>query len=164
MVLTKAKTVQAETPQPSRASAHLKLVPAVQPDQTPPTDLAEKVSRMELDISKLHEIKGFLGACVVDSQSGATLSSIAFGDEIDIERAGSANTDMLRAMHREMMTLGAEDEVEDILISLGAQYHLIRPIAKAPTVFVYVAVERDQANLAMARSQVRSVESTLRIG
>ncbi|MEO8530651.1 MAG: hypothetical protein ABI459_05475 [Deltaproteobacteria bacterium] len=118
---------------------------------------------MELDLSKLHEITGFLGACVVDSASGVTLSSIAFGDDVDMDVAGLANSDLIKAMHHELLSLGADDEVEDILISLGAQYHLIRPITKAPDIFVYVAVDRANANLAMARSTVRDVESLIRI-
>ena len=133
-------------------------------DERPTASRATSSGRkMELDLSKLHEISGFLGACVVDCQSGATLSSIAFGDDVDMDAAGVANSDLVKAMHREMLTLGVDDEIEDILISLGAQYHLIRPITKAPDVFVYVAVDRATANLAMARSKVRDVESMLRI-
>jgi hypothetical protein len=164
MVLKSSKTKQTEMAPPGLAVSHLRLVSDAKAGAEIHPELTQDVPRIELDISSLHEISGFLGACVVDSRTGATLSSIAFGDEIDIERAGAVNTEMVRAMHREMQSLGGEDAVEDILISLGGQYHLIRPIAKAPTVFVYVAVERERANLAMARSQVRSVESTLRIG
>ena len=118
---------------------------------------------MELDLSSLHQIPGFLGACIVDSRNGSTLSSIAFGEDIDMDRAGAANCEIVRAMQREMTSLGVEDEVEDILFSLGNQYHLIRPVTHNPCVFVYVAVDRLTSNLAFARSQVRAVEQTLRV-
>jgi hypothetical protein len=119
-------------------------------------------SAMELDLSGLHDIPGFLGACIVDSRSGVTLSSIAFG-EIDMDRAGMVNSDLVKATQREMVSLGVDDSVEDILISLGNQYHLIRPVTQNPDVFVYVAVDRLTSNLAVARSQVRVVESSLRV-
>ena len=118
---------------------------------------------MELDLSKLHEISGFLGACVVDTNSRSTLSSIQFGETIDMDVAGAANTDVVKAMYNEMNSLGVDDELEDILISLGDQYHLIRPVADHPDYFVYVAVDRATANLAMARSKVREIESTIRV-
>lgn len=133
------------------------------PPAVPPAYRMNKDARMELDLSSLHEIPGFLGACIVDSRSGVTLSSIAFGEEIDMDRAGAANSDVIKATHREINSMGFEDELEDILISLGNQYHLIRPVTHNPSVFVYVAVDRLTSNLAFARSQVRAVERTLRV-
>jgi predicted regulator of Ras-like GTPase activity (Roadblock/LC7/MglB family) len=120
-------------------------------------------TKMAVDLSKLQEITGFIGAAVVDSDSGMMLASIGGGALLDLEVAGAANTEVVKAKLRAMQALGLDDAIEDILITLGKQYHLIRPLANQPTTFIYVAVDRRTANLALARSQVRAVESTLKV-
>ncbi|MEO8531872.1 MAG: hypothetical protein ABI459_11645 [Deltaproteobacteria bacterium] len=118
---------------------------------------------MAIDISKLQDIAGFIGAAVVDSDSGMMLASVGGGAALDMEVAGAANTEVVKAKLRAMEALGLDDSIEDILITLGKQYHLIRPLAKQPTTFIYVAVDRKTANLALARSQVKAVEGALKI-
>jgi hypothetical protein len=44
---------------------------------------------------------------------------------------------------------------------MGKQLHFIRPLEKAPGVFLYVALDKKTANLGMARMQVRKIESGL---
>ena len=60
-----------------------------------------------------------------------------------------------------MTALGLSDSIEDILITLGSQFHLIRPLAGNPEVFLYVALDKRTANLGMARIQVKNVERTV---
>jgi len=48
-------------------------------------------------------------------------------------------------------------------ITLGGQYHLIRPLESNRSVFIYLAVDRKVANLGMARLKVKAVEGTLKI-
>ncbi|MEM9797728.1 MAG: roadblock/LC7 domain-containing protein, partial [Pseudomonadota bacterium] len=57
--------------------------------------------------------------------------------------------------------LGLNDKIDDILITLGKQFHLIRPLEKNPTVFLYVALDKKAANLGMSRVQVKNVEQGL---
>ena len=118
---------------------------------------------MAIDISKMQDITGFIAGCVVDADSGMMLASVGGGNGFDIEVAAAANTEVVKAKLRAMQALGLEDAIEDILISLGTQYHLIRPMAKSPTTFLYVAVDRKTANLALARSQTKAIEGGLKI-
>ena len=116
---------------------------------------------MSTNISELKNIAGFIGACLVDSDTGLMLASESSGTKFDLEAAGAANTEVVRAKNAAMHALGLDDAIEDILITLGTQYHLIRPLTANPAVFVYVAVDRKSANLGMARMQVRKIESGL---
>jgi hypothetical protein len=50
-----------------------------------------------------------------------------------------------------------------MLITLGKQYHLIRPLRARPTLFFYVALDRQRANLAMARIALADVEKDLQV-
>ncbi|NPD17747.1 roadblock/LC7 domain-containing protein [Xinfangfangia sp. D13-10-4-6] len=118
---------------------------------------------MSTNISELKKIAGFIGACLVDSETGLMLGSESSGIKFDLEAAGAANTEVVRAKNAAMQALGLDDHIEDILITLGTQLHLIRPLTSNPAIFVYVALDRSQANLGLARIAVKAVEGKLKI-
>jgi predicted regulator of Ras-like GTPase activity (Roadblock/LC7/MglB family) len=115
---------------------------------------------MSTDISATAEIGGFIGACLVDSDSGLMLASEG-GGRIDMEAAAALNTQVVKAELQAMEILGLDDQIEDILVTMGKQLHMIRPLEKAPSVFLYVILDRKAANLGMARMQVKRIESAL---
>lgn len=108
------------------------------------------------------EIDGALGIALVDWKSGMCLGT-AGGGPINLEVAAAGNTEVIRSKLKVMGNLGLKDSIEDILITLGSQYHLIRLNAKAPNLFLYLVLNRSQGNLAMARHQLASIESRLEI-
>ncbi|WP_460308202.1 hypothetical protein [Actinocorallia aurea] len=104
-------------------------------------------------------IDGALGAALVDYESGRSLGSLGGGPALDLEVASAHNAEVVRAKLRAIRALGLNDTIEDILISLGRQYHLIRLFeANAQSVFLYVALDRDRSNLGLARYGLRQVE------
>jgi hypothetical protein len=62
-----------------------------------------------------------------------------------------------------MQNLGLKENIEDILIRLQKQYHLIRPLRTRSTLFSYVAPDRLRANLAMAKIALADVEKDLQV-
>lgn len=113
-------------------------------------------------LSKLNSIDGFVGAALVDSESGMLLGSEG-GGPLNLEVAAAGNTEVVRAKRKTMNSLNLKDGIEDILITLGRQYHLIRPLRARPTIFFYVALDRSRANLAMARIALADVEKDLAV-
>lgn len=111
-------------------------------------------------LAKLNEIDGFVGAAVVDSESGMLLGHEG-GGSIDLEIAAAGNTEVVRAKRKTMASLNIKDGIEDILITLGRQYHLIRPLRARNAVFFYVVLDRQRANLAMSRIALADVEKEL---
>ena len=108
-------------------------------------------------------IDGAIGTTLVDFDGGLTLGTAGGGDVLNMEIAGAGNLEVVRAKVRVMEQLEIDDQIEDILITLGGQYHMIRPLESHPTMFLYVAIYRDQGNLGMARHQLRAIESDLEI-
>lgn len=126
----------------------------------PTTTLQSKGTNMAIKLTGLTEIGGFIGGCLVDSETGLMMASEG-GGSLDLEAASAANTEVVRAKLKAIKLLGLNDHIDDILISLGKQLHLIRPLEKTPTVFLYVALDRKAANLGMARVQVKNVEQSV---
>lgn len=110
-------------------------------------------------------IEGVIGAALVDYTSGMALGTIGGGKELDLSVAAAGNTDVVRAKLRTMELLDLKDEIEDILISLSTQYHLIRLIKGRNNngLFLYIALDKERANLAMARHQLRRIEANLEV-
>lgn len=121
---------------------------------------SEAMATTTFNLSALNDLTGFIGACLVDSDTGLMLGQEG-GANIDLEAAGAANTEIVKAKLAAMSALGLDDKIEDILISLGKQYHLIRPLEANPSVFLYVCLDRKAANLGMARIHVKNVEKTI---
>ncbi len=115
----------------------------------------------KLDLTLLSDIDGFVAGSLVDSGSGMMLGEHGSGVDLDVAAAG--NTQVVRAKLSVMDALSLNDEIEDILISLGKQYHLIRISEKSKELFLYLVLDRGKANLAMARHQLRQFEKTLDI-
>jgi hypothetical protein len=104
-------------------------------------------------------LDGAMCAAVVDASSGMLLGSA--GNGIDVEVAAAYNTEVVRAKLKTMRALGLDDTIEDILITLGKQYHIIRLSTHKEGVFIYVILDRSQANLAMARRKIMEMEREL---
>ena len=114
-------------------------------------------------LAKLNQIDGFVGAALVDSESGMLLGQEG-GGSLNLEVAAAGNTEVVRAKRKTMNNLALKGEaIEDILITLNKQYHLIRPLRSRPTLFFYVALDRARANLAMARIGLADVEKELQV-
>jgi hypothetical protein len=114
-------------------------------------------------LSRALEIEGCTAACIVDSNSGMMLGAVG-GGTIDLEVAAAGNTEVVRAKRKTMKALNLNDQIEDILITLGRAYHVIRPLASNDALFIYLVLDKAKANLAMARIQLRTIESTLTVG
>lgn len=110
------------------------------------------------------DIDGALGAALVDYDSGMALGTLGGGRDLDLDVAAAGNTEVVRAQLRTIASLGLDEEVEDVLITLGRQYHLIRPVPagrSSSRLFLYLALDRTRSNLAMARHQLRQIEKVL---
>lgn len=108
-------------------------------------------------------LDGALAAALVDYDSGMTLATAGGG--VDLELAAAGNTEVVRSKIRVMDSLGLDDSIEDILITLGKQFHLIRLVSSASGqgLFLYLVLDKARANLAMARRQLQVIEQALDI-
>ena len=112
-------------------------------------------------LNGLLKLDGAMCAALVDSNSGMMLGSAGSG--VDLELAAAGNTEVVRSKLKTMKSLGLNDAIEDILITLGKQYHIIRPVQAKAGIFIYLVLDRAKSNLAMARRGCQDAESSLTI-
>lgn len=117
------------------------------------------MTSIKQSMEDLLTIDGAICAALVDSNSGMILGQIGSG--VDLEVAAAGNTEVVRAKMRTMKSLGLNDVIEDILITLGRQYHIIRPMAKQDGLFLYLVLDKNKSNLALARRKTQDVEQNL---
>lgn len=117
------------------------------------------MSNINESLQELLELSGAMAAAVVDSSSGMLLASAGSGVNLDLAAAG--NTDVVRAKLRTLKSLGMRESIDDMLITVTEQYHIIRPLRVNPEVFVYLVLNRANSNLALARLKVKDIDEKM---
>ena len=100
-------------------------------------------------ISELLTVDGATACAVVDSDSGMVLGKEGTGMDLDLAAAG--NTEVVKAKLKTMKSLGLSESIDDILITLETQYHVICLMPAKPSVFIYLVLDKAKSNLALAR-------------
>lgn len=123
------------------------------------------MSSMDLALKDMMVIDGAVGAAVVDYNSGMALGMLGSSKSLDLQVAAAGNTEVVRAKMRTMDQLGLNEDIEDILITLSGQYHIIRPMTgrKSKGLFLYLALDRGRSNLALARHRLKGIEEDLEV-
>jgi hypothetical protein len=109
----------------------------------------------------LIELAGARCAALVDSNSGMVLGYA--GSDAGLDIAAAANTEVVRAQLKSMVTLGSTDAIDDILITLSTQYDVVRPLAANPSIFLYLAMDKNKSNMALARYKVAECDKQLEL-
>jgi hypothetical protein len=105
------------------------------------------------------DVPGFVAASLVDLESGMTLGARSLRPDFDLTAASAYNSEMVKQKLKIMKALKLETTLEDMILTLGDQIHLIKLVS--PTSFVYLVADRAQANLAIVRNGVNKHTQSL---
>jgi hypothetical protein len=119
------------------------------------------MSNIQEILDGLLTVDGAMCGAIVDSSSGMLLGQAGTG--LDLEIAAAGNTEVVRAKLKTIKSLGLNDTIDDILITLSTQYHIIRPLEKSPEIFIYLVLDSKKANLALARHKVKDADRDLEL-
>lgn len=106
------------------------------------------------------DINGSIAVAVVDINSGMALGVHSNDSNFDPEVASAYNTEVVRSKLKAIEALNLNQRIDDILISLENQYHIIN-VNKSATHMIYVAADKRKANLAMARAIIKKYMTEL---
>lgn len=98
------------------------------------------------------DVPGFIAASLVDLDSGMTLGARSLRADFDLTAASAYNSEMVKQKLKIMKALNLNTTLEDMLLTLGDQIHLIKVVT--PGTFVYLAADRSLSNLAIIRNAV----------
>jgi hypothetical protein len=93
---------------------------------------------------------GYVAASLVDLESGMTLGLKSMRPDFDLAAASAYNSEMVKQKLKIMKALNLKTTLEDMLITLGDQIHVIKLVGT--TTFIYLCVDRSQSNLAIVRN------------
>lgn len=129
-------------------------------DEAPPARSTPlpRANNVAGNLSRLEHVSGFLGAALYDIDAQVCLASVDGDVRAQVTTAVGHHADMVLAKRRTLSNLQLDDEIEDIVISLGREYHLLRLCRRQPRLFFFLSLDRSKANLAMARYVLSDVE------
>ncbi|MFL0806209.1 MAG: hypothetical protein K6L60_02850 [Oceanobacter sp.] len=119
------------------------------------------MANIDESLNSLMGLNGAAAVALVDYNSGMLLGSAGGG--VDLEIAAAGNTEVVRAKMKTIKMLKLNQEIDDILITLSSQFHLIRPLHTDRDLFVYYVLDSSSANLALARRALKEVESSIQV-
>ncbi|WP_426002639.1 hypothetical protein ACPFL9_10990 [Paenarthrobacter sp. NyZ202] len=122
------------------------------------------MSSLDEAVKQLLSIEGATGAAIVDYTSGMALAQ-GGSPGFDLGVAAAGNSNVVSAKLRTMAELGLNSDIEDVLITLDTQYHLINVLNSAGSkgLFVYLVLDRTYANLALARHKLKNLAKGITI-
>ncbi|TVT40325.1 hypothetical protein FNT36_12650 [Hymenobacter setariae] len=108
----------------------------------------------------INDLPSLLAVAIVDISSGMSLASHS-NSGINPETAAAYNTEVVKQKLKAMNALKLQGEtIDDILISLTNQLHLIKLVADSKK-FIYLVVNSRDTNLAIAREVLRAQNELL---
>src|SRR5215469_5739342 len=116
--------------------------------------LLDFFSKIESDVS------GVIATAAVDLESGMTLAAKSNRSEFDLAAASAYNSELVKQKMKIMRTLNLKSSLEDMLITLSDQLHLIK-FLPGGAAFLYMAVDRNGTNLAIVRNSVNKQVAAL---
>ncbi|MGQ4383457.1 hypothetical protein [Streptomyces sp. SAS_270] len=119
---------------------------------------------IKIALNRAMQLEGAIGAAVVDYVSRMPLGTAGHPQGLDLDLAAHGDTDVVRAKLAALHLIGyAPERVQDILITLDTEYHLIRLITRRPHegLFFYLVLERSRADLDTVRKELHRLELLL---
>lgn len=112
-------------------------------------------------LNECMQIDGALGVALVETATGMALATAGNPVGIDLTVAAAGDANVIQAKLRTMKDLGIKEKLEDVLITLDSQYHILRTFGREDGIFLYLVLDKAKANLAMARFRLAKIEGAL---
>jgi hypothetical protein len=146
-----------------------------------PNERALPGDAVQAALARLRSIDGLTTACLVEPNSAHVIDTLIIdppvvdtltvgdGDPSPADGAASAfvvagtvaagASDVVQVVELMTSSLGAAEQLEEVIITLGRHHHLITPLpqAGADGLLIVLTLDRSRTNLALARQQLRAL-------
>lgn len=120
------------------------------------------IQRAAVILHELMLLDGLIFAALVDANTGQVVTSEGRGPDID--RAAMAASEVLRVHRRTLRQLGharPNDPVDEVLVTAGSRYHILRTLQAHPDHFILAVLDKLRSNLAMTRFRIMEAQQVL---
>jgi hypothetical protein len=117
-----------------------------------------KTPAHSLLLQRTRKIDGYLGSCMFLAANGGV---ICFDGNLDLRPAAQHTAEALRRKHQTITDMGLDDDAEDFIVTSTSQYHLLRRIHSDVPAYIYLVLDRDQANPHLAMLELEIAERSL---
>ncbi|MEG0850369.1 hypothetical protein ACHRVK_01800 [Flavobacterium plurextorum] len=105
-------------------------------------------------------VNGFIAVSVTEIESGLSFGNLTVDPAFDPELAAAYNLEVVKAKLNAVKALNLNQDIEDILITLSNQIHVI-DISPNKKFMIYLAADAQKANLGMTRAVLRKHKADL---
>jgi hypothetical protein len=141
-------------------------------DETSLNGLENELSELDDDhgadlqrfVERLRRIDGYAAALMIDGDSGVMLGGDGEPPGFDLHAAAAGYGELYRIKRDIVASFGVRDRIEDIVITLSRQYHVLHVVAGQPSLLLCVVLDRSSASLGLARYALAAAEAPARGG
>ncbi|GAQ49589.1 hypothetical protein FPK15_contig00046-0001 [Flavobacterium psychrophilum] len=96
-------------------------------------------------------VSGFIAVAITEIKSGVSYYSLSADKNFDPELAAAFNLEVVKAKLNAINALGLNQSIDDILINLSSQIHII-DVSDNNEYFIYLVVDASKANMGMTKA------------
>lgn len=108
------------------------------------------------------ELDGIIGAAIVDVSLGMPIVKES-KNNIDLDAYCAYIVEIVKSHKNFLFQLKIQDKIEDIVINLDSNYHIITFILRQDNLFIYVILNKENSNLGMTRLFLMKLEEELEL-
>ena len=112
-------------------------------------------------LAEAMKLDGAIGVALANWELDQCLGVQGGREGLRIDVAVSGNCRVMRALSTCMARVGQKGSMQDVLITLDAQLHILTPLAAHDRLFLYIALDRSRGNLALARHRIGRIVGEL---
>lgn len=116
------------------------------------------LSEADAFLAPVTEIDGFILACLMDASTGMVLASRQHQEGVSLPAVAAGAADIANVLSLLSGKLATDGDFEDVMVTFGNHFHVIRPVKPdpEPRILLLVILDRLRTNLAMARREIHN--------
>lgn len=119
-------------------------------------------AKAQTALAEMLAVDGLIGCAVVDGTTGLVLARESREDQpADLDLSAAASAQVLRAHRMAARNMGLSDQIDEVMVSAGLRQQVLRTVSRHPDLFLLALLDKQRANLALARYKLMEVEKGL---
>ncbi|MCE9579434.1 MAG: response regulator [Deltaproteobacteria bacterium] len=116
---------------------------------------------MQRFVERLRRLDGYAASILIDSDSGVLLSGDGDALGLDLHIAAAGYGELFRLKRALLARQEVPDRIEDVVITMTSQYHVLHALPGDASLLVCVVLDRTSASLGLARYALAAADSAL---